>query len=191
MQIGKGYLPRGALQGMVEARPPASAPAASPGNGMPWAWMVALLLPYILLSSWIGLTRDSLWRDAEEGWEFFRTVWGSWGWPTADIVFVVGSALVGLVTFGLLAWTSRWRRPAALAAAVAVPAVSILANWVVYAMSFMALEFDPGDAPPQDLGESFRFVWDWGWPGLVWVAVLVSFVALWRLASRPQAGSNP
>lgn len=167
-----------------------------------WLAVACCIPAYVLLSSWFGLTRDSMFGgNAPMGnaSTFFGSVWqANIG---ADIIFALGSAAVG---FGaLIAVASAYRNlQPALAGLVALGAgaLSVLLNWLVYGLSYVTMIDDwarknVGSTNPshQPFGESMHFVWDWGWPGLVWVTGLfpLAYAAVRSISASARQASTP
>ena len=165
-----------------------------------WVWTLAPLPVYVVLSSWFGLTRDSMFHSSSNGIDsnpraFFGSVWQANA--GADLLFALGTAAVGLGALWAVLYVHRRWRVLSFAAALVAGGLSILANWLVYGLSYMAMVQDWArknvqNADPQqpNFGDSMHFVWDWGWPGLVWVTALfpVAFLAVLeiRRAMSPQ-----
>jgi len=155
------------------------------GPGLPPKLRLAAgLAPlYVLVSSWLGLRMDP---------NLFGSVWTN-GWPGADLLFTLGSVAVFL---GAWAWVGRAMRAGrvdtTLYAGAAAAALSLLANWLVYAISFslLPLSMTGGDRRP----ESFSFTWQYGWPGLAGMAALTmvgALAAAQRLSLRSPAPPEP
>lgn len=130
-------------------------------------WLIALSVGYVLVSSWFGLNGTPvLLGDADGQLGFFVDVWTDS--LLADAVFVGGTILAGLACLVLL------RLGNLLASVVG----GFLAHWLVYALSYVSL--DRMQHPEiSALGESFLFVADWGWPGLLVASLSPAFCVWW------------
>lgn len=110
---------------------------------------------FVLLSSWFGLTGAELMflTNPSEAISFFGEVWASS--LLADAVFIGGSVLAFLGCRRLLdEGRSAWL----------VAPLSVLANLVVYWVSFLLM--DP-DGVSGDAFSAIGFVATWGWLGLI------------------------
>lgn len=135
-------------------------------------WLGPLLLvAFVPASSVLGLARP-MWDDeAGGGWRLFADVWQANFW--GDATFTLGTLGAGWAVARMVA--AGMRDPKGAGLLLAVPA-SFLLHWLVYALSwsstgpadesFWAWTFD-GDT----FRDSWRFTWDWGWPGLAFTAV--------------------
>ncbi len=127
-------------------------------------------LAYVFVSSWFGLNGTPILQGDFGGRiKFFVDVWTDS--LLADGVFFVGTLAAGVGALWLL------QQFGVIASVVG----SLLANTFVYGLSYLFL----GDiAHPQVSGvvESFAFVVEWGWPGLI-VAAGLPVVAVY-LARR-------
>lgn len=140
--------------------------------------LLAITVP---LSSLLGLLRAMLRMDAS----IFASVWKAnlWG----DIVFVAGTLAAGqVVAAGARRWVPRWGlRGLGLSTACA-----LLLTWATYALAWSctALSFDDHTAHPfaafafqwsAGAGNAAIFTWQWGWPGILAMALLSPALALW------------
>src|ERR1051326_1206382 len=146
--------------------------------------LLALTVP---LSSLLGLMRAMLRMDGS----IFADVWKAnlWG----DAVFVAGTLATGaLVARALRAWVGRW---GALGLGLSA-ACALLLTWATYALAWSctALSFsDHADHPFAAFafqwsagdGDAAIFTWQWGWPGILAMAVVAP--ALAHVAMRPPA----
>ncbi|MES2154185.1 MAG: hypothetical protein V4510_03530 [bacterium] len=165
--------------------------------------MVLLPVPfYVLLSSWIGLTGKPSFPWEKGAASFFGSVWqANIG---ADVLFALGSAGVCFGSLFAVAYACR-RMPPGWPGFVAAGAagLSILLNWLVYGLSFMAMfpdwwqkNISFGDGGNgMNFPDSMRFVWDWAWPTLVFFSLVIPLV-FWGIlelvnASRRKAGTPP
>lgn len=167
---------------------------------LPW---LAALPVYVFLSSWLGLTSWPFPHpEVAEGdvvalgdaWEFFADVWQDG--ILADLIFALGTAAVGGGAFWLLRLLQDRPVAAQLGAGAAAGIASLLLNWVVYGLSFNALSDDlRGGGQGQGLagdGEVMRFVWDWGWPGLLFTALAPFALAMvWAIQARRETAEAP
>jgi hypothetical protein len=142
-----------------------------------------LLAVTVPLSSLLGLARAM----EEAGAGLFYDVWAAnlWG----DLVFIGGTVGAGLAIRHLVA---RVVAPPAWRFAAAVPAAFLL-HWAVYACSWTltGASGDDGFFAVQagNFAEAWPFTLEWGWIGLLAMALLGPALALRTVAKAPEAAS--
>lgn len=142
------------------------------GSGTRQAMNGGALAAYVFLSSFLGLDGRVFlgFGNLNGAWGFFVAIWQASA--IADGIFLVGTAVAGVVAYRLAA---RW-------GLLAGAGVALLLNWLVYTISFMAL---PGAGYGRADGflDSASFVGSWGVVGLVFATLAPPVFAKVRMAA--------
>ncbi|HUR69599.1 MAG TPA: hypothetical protein VM370_10165 [Candidatus Thermoplasmatota archaeon] len=142
------------------------------------SWGITALLAFTGLSSFLGLSGRFVFTDPAGAFAFLGGIWTQS--VVADLVFVAGSALAAM-----LAYVVARRTNVGFGAAA-----SIVANWLVYLVSFFFLPSGV-DGFAGDLGGTALFVGGWGIVGLLFCAVAAPAAAYWRArGSRAPRGAR-
>lgn len=139
------------------------------------AWGIPALAGLVFFSSLLGLSGRFL-NEFGDALGFMGGIWSAS--LLADIVFVVGTSLAAILSWGLA------HRRGLIVAVLA----GALAHWLVYFASFLLLPGDIREEGASDVGGSFLFVAAWGFMGLAFAALAPPLVALAR-AKRAAMGA--